>query len=150
MRTPTRYHPRMRPTALLAFAALALLAGCSTNPMQPGQWEMTLTSSIDGIPTKLPVARACVTQKDIDDPIRTLPRPEGTCTLANVQREFGGKATYDIECKADGRVLQGKAQIVYAGQRYDGTATLDVTEKGARANPLTLGISARRLGDCPK
>lgn len=146
----TRYHPHMRPTALLACSALALLAGCATNPMQPGQWEMTLTSTVDGIPQKLPPARACVTRKDIDDPIRTLPRPDGTCTLANVQRQYGGKATYDIECKADGRVLQGKAEITYADQRYDGTATLDVTERGVRGSPLTLGISAQRVGDCAK
>lgn len=140
----------MRPTTLLACSALALLAGCATNPMQPGQWEMALTSTIDGIPQKMPVARACVTPKDIEDPIRTLPRPDGTCTLANVQRLYGGKATYDIECKSDGRVLKGTAQITYAAQRYDGTATLDVTDKGVRGSPLTLGISARRVGDCAK
>ncbi len=127
-----------------------MLAGCSTNPMRPGQWEMTLTSTIDGIPQKMPAARACVTQKDIDDPIRTLPRPDGTCTLSNVQRLYDGKATYDIECKADGRVMQGRAQIAYGAERYDGTATLDVADKGVRGNPLSLGISARRIGDCAK
>lgn len=149
-RDSTRYHPPMRLPALLACATLTLLGGCATNPMQPGLWELTLTTTLDGLTQKMPVARACVTQKDIDDPIRTLPRPDGTCTLANVQRRLGGDTTYDLECRSEGRVMQGRAQIAYAGQRYDGTATLDVTEKGVRANPLAVGISARRLGECPK
>jgi hypothetical protein len=118
--------------------------------MQPGLWEMTLTTNFDGHVQKLPVARECVTRRDIDDPIRTLPRPNGTCTLGNVERRYGGRATYDIECRDDGRLLQGRAEIAFAGQRYDGSATLDATDKGTRAAPLTLGISARRVGDCAK
>lgn len=145
-----RYHPRMRLTPLSACAALALVAGCATNPMRPGQWEMKLTATVDGIPQTTPVARACVTRQDIDDPIRTLPRPEGTCTLANVTREYGGKASYDIECRSGERVMKGRAQITYAGDRYDGTATLDVTDKGVRGAPLAMRIDARRTGDCTK
>ncbi|MFO1415332.1 MAG: DUF3617 family protein [Burkholderiales bacterium] len=138
----------MKIPALAACAALVLTAGCSSNPMQPGMWELTLTTKLDGHTQKLPVARECVTRKDVDDPIRTLPRPNGTCTLTNVDRQFGGKATYDIECKSDTQVMQGRAQVTYAEQRYEGTATLAVTQKGEQAPPMTVGISARRVGDC--
>jgi hypothetical protein len=139
----------MRPHALAAFAALALTAGCSTNPMQPGLWEMRLTTRLDGLEQKVPVARECVTQKDIDDPQRTLPRPGGACKVANVDRRFGGKATYDIECRQDGRVMQGRAEIAFGAQAYEGRATLEVTEKGEKAPPLSIAVAARRVGACP-
>lgn len=46
--------------------------------------------------------------------------------------------------------MKGRAQITYAGDRYDGTATLDVTDKGVRGAPLAMRIDARRTGDCTK
>jgi hypothetical protein len=142
------YDLHMNARALLAAGSLALLAGCST-PMQPGLWEMTLTTRLDGHVQKVPVARQCVTQKDIDDPIRTLPRPNGTCKLSNVERRFD-RATYDIECTRDMQTMQGRADIAFAGDRYDGTVTMSVTDKGAAAEPLAIAISARRVGDCTK
>jgi hypothetical protein len=134
---------------LLAALPLVLAAGCATPTMQPGMWEMTLATTLDGRSQKLPAARECVTQKDIDDPTRTLPRPNGTCTIANVQRGFD-RTTYDIQCRQDTLEMAGRAEIRFAGDRYDGKVTMNAADKGVPALPLDIAISARRVGDCTK
>jgi len=144
-----RYDSRMTTRALLAALPLVLAAGCATPTMQPGMWEMTLATTLDGRSQKLPGARECVTQKDIDDPTKTLPRPNGSCRIANVQRGFA-RTTYDIQCRQDALEMQGRADIRIAGDHYDGNVTLNATDKGVQALPLEIAISARRVGDCAK
>lgn len=136
---------------LAALAIPVVLAACaaSTGGMQPGLWELTLTSTLDGRAQDLPPVRECISQKDIDDASKVLPRPNGNCSLANLQRSRE-RAAYDITCTQDTRTMQGRAEIRFAGDRYDGNVTMNAVEKGTSALPLAIAIRARRLADCTK
>ncbi len=136
---------------LAALAIPVVLAACAapTGGMQPGLWELTLTSTLDGRAQDLPPVRECISQKDIDDASKVLPRPNGNCSLANVQRSRE-RAAYDITCTQDARTMQGRAEIRFAGDRYDGNVTMNAEEKGTPALPLAIAIKARRVADCTK
>ena len=82
--------------ALIAWAISPAPAGAA--PMQPGLWELTMVVTADGQTETVPAGRGCISPKDIADPTKTLPRPNGQCTLANVQRT-ADRATYEIVCK---------------------------------------------------
>lgn len=143
-----------RRTATLAMVsgALAFLA-CTpvafAQSMQPGQWTLSMRIDHDSRSETAPPVGACITQTDIDDPTKTLPRPGGRCILSNVQRT-SERATYDLAC-LDGAVQsKGKAVVALRGDRYDGEAKLKYSERGGPEREMTVAISARRTGDCAK
>jgi len=129
-------------TGLLALP-LVLQAG----PMLPGQWEMAMTVTVDGRTETVPAGRACVTQRDIDDPKKSLPRPAGDCTLTNIQRTLD-RAIYELSCKDNQISTRGRADITFNGDRYDGKVELVLVGKSGNGVPLVMAINAKRVGDC--
>ena len=106
---------------LAAFAANAALAA---SPMQPGQWNSTVSIVRTGQVPLVQSESDCVTQGQIDDGSKSLPKPGDNCELANVATE-NGKTTYDFACR-DGDVMRtGRAEFVIEATRYEGK--LDVT-----------------------
>ncbi|MEO8751823.1 MAG: DUF3617 family protein [Casimicrobiaceae bacterium] len=134
---------------------VALVLGIASMPalaadgMQPGLWELKMSINQYGRVRALPPARECITQADIDNGNRILPRPDGACSLSNVDRS-SARATYDVACAQETFTTKGRAEIRFAGIRYDGTVDLTVTEKGGDSMPLSMTIAARRLADCSK
>jgi len=117
--------------------------------MEPGLWELSMSANVSGKVETAPATRECVTQADIDDGTRVLPRPDGSCKLANVQRS-PERATYEITCTQPAMTTNGRIEISFAGDRYEGKASMNVTEAGAKEVPLLMTITARRVGDCTK
>jgi len=146
---PFRKRP-MTKTARLAVAALLALplAPALASPMQPGLWELSMTVDSEGKPLTAPMARECITQKDIDDGTKTLPRPGGACKLTNVQRT-ADRATYDLACTQDALQMRGRADVKFAGEAYDGKVDLVVTGREASMH-VAMTLSARRIGECAK
>ncbi len=144
----------MRNATLLMFT---LLAGCSSmsatapgaETMSPGMWSLTMTIEQDGKAQSLPAVSQCINQHDIDDGTRTLPRPEGKCSLSNLNRSAAG-ATYDIECMNGAVVSQGRAELRIAADHYDGRVAMTVSENGLAGRPLAMLINAKRVGACTK
>ena len=140
----------MTTTARLALTAvLALsLAPAVAAPMQPGLWELSMTVDSDGKPLTTPAGRECITQKDIDDGTKTLPRPGGACKLTNVQRT-ADRATYDLACTQDTLQMRGRADVSFAADAYDGKVDLVVTGRDASMH-VAMTLNARRVGECAK
>ena len=132
------------------FALVALQGASASAQMGPGMWALQLVIDGEGQPSQaLPAVSECISQADIDDPTRTLPRPGGKCTLSNVERS-PERATYDLACINGSLQSQGRAEIRYQPDRYDGAVKLAVTEGGAPAQLLTIRMIARRTGACTK
>ncbi|MEO6566052.1 MAG: DUF3617 family protein [Casimicrobiaceae bacterium] len=132
-------------TLLLGMLLLPLVLHAA--PMNPGQWEMTTTFIIDGKTETAPSGRACITQKDIDDPQKTLPRPAGVCNLTNIQRT-ADRVTYGLACQDKQVRTRGVANITFNADRYDGTVELMVLGRDDTGVPVAMAINARRLADC--
>jgi hypothetical protein len=143
----------MKPVWALAFALTTALplpaAALAADGMQPGLWELLLTIDANGRGETIPAARECISQTDIDNGNRTLPRPDGNCSLSNVDRS-PERATYDLACTNDTLTTKGKADIRFGGDRYDGKVDLTVTEKSGKSAPFVMTIAAKRIGDCNK
>jgi len=131
--------------AMCAFVSSAALSA----PMNPGQWELGMTVVGEGVRKHQPSVTECISQQDIDDETRTLPRPEGACTLSKVKRT-ADSASYDLACINGAVQAQGRAEIRFAGDSYDGSVIMSVSDKGAPAQLTALRITARRVGDCTK
>ena len=131
---------------LLAGLAIALPAAAQ---MTPGEWTMSMTIEAGGRSQVTRPVTQCITQQEIDDGNRVLPRPDGKCVLSNVQRSKEG-VTYDIACMNGPMQSQGRASIVFAPDRYDGTVALAVTEHGAKPKMIGMKITALRVGACGK
>ncbi len=117
--------------------------------MQPGNWELAITMEVAGTSQMFPTSRACIVQSDIDDPTRTLPRPDGGCTLSNVQRT-PEMAVYELTCTQNAVTTHGKARINFAGDRYDGIVEMVMTGDGAKPLHTQMKLTAVRIGDCSK
>jgi len=133
----------------LAATLLLPMPALADGGMQPGLWELSLTFDVNGRAQTIPAVRECISQTDIDSGTRTLPRPDGNCSLSNVERT-SERATYELACTNDTLTTQGKAEIRFGGDRYDGKVDLTVTEKSGRSAPLIMTIAAKRVGDCSK
>jgi hypothetical protein len=133
--------------AMLLVAALAVDAALAASPMQPGQWDSTVSVARTGRVPLISNDSDCVTQKDIDDGSKSLPKPGDNCTLSNVATT-DGRTTYDFACRDDDVVRTGHANFVIEATRYEGK--LDVTSKKGNAPESTVLMvwTARRTGDC--
>jgi hypothetical protein len=118
----------MRPHLALLLAALPL-ATFAAPVMKPGEWTLVMTVFGDG--TRKP------------------PRPDGACTLSNVQRTDDA-ASYDLACLNGAIQAQGRATLHYQPEKYEGSVMMSMTEHGAPARMTALRIYARRTGECTK
>ncbi len=130
------------PLLLLLVPALAC-AG-----IQPGNWEMTITTQFAGAPNAMgPVKQTqCFTAKDARDPHKFLDSAATQgCQFQN-QKDTGSELSFDLKCS-------GQIQMTGSGKTsYTSTSMQsDIELHGAAAgrNFTTRShITGRRLGGC--
>jgi hypothetical protein len=127
-----------------AFVSGSVLAA---SPMQPGQWDSTITVARPGRVPLISNDSDCVTQKDIDDGSKSLPRPGDNCELANVATAEG-KTTYDFACRDGDVVRTGRAEFVIEATRYEGKLEVTSRKAGGPDIAVTMMWTSRRMGAC--
>ncbi len=144
---------RLAPSFQLATMLVALachpLAADAANPMRPGLWELGVSSVVDGQQQPVSNARECIAQNDIDHATRTLPRPDGDCTLSDIVTN-GSRTMYDMVCKADNITSRGRMDVTMSRDSYDGKSTMVISGIGKTDVLMTIVIGAKRIGDCKK
>lgn len=149
---------RSAPISVTAFRAAAFsttLACCSpfaaiaASPMQPGLWELRVTTTVARQAAPAETSRECLSQQDIDHPTRTLPKPAADCALTNIESS-GNRMTYDMACRQEQYVNHGRMELVLGGASYDGMADMKISAPGRKDTPMTVMVNAKRIGDCPK
>jgi Protein of unknown function (DUF3617) len=141
---------RFLPAAALLFA-LAMIAptASAVPPMLPGLWELRVATTIAKREMPPLTNRECLTQADIDDPLKTLPRPEGDCKLTNIKTS-GGRTSYDMACKLDALSVRGHMEIVTSAESYDGMNDLTFDGVGVKNERGVVIVNAKRIGECTK
>jgi hypothetical protein len=133
---------------LFALASYSAVAGAAS-PMLPGLWELRVATTIAKQPQPSMTSRECLSQQDIDHATKTLPRPEGNCTLSNIATE-GNRTTYDMVCKLDQLTTRGRMELFRTSDSYDGMTDMKFIGVGSSDIPVTVVVNAKRIGDCAK
>jgi hypothetical protein len=145
------------PNAVVSFPALAICAAlalcpCAASaalPIQPGMWELRVTTTVAKQAAPAETSRECLSQQEIDHPTRTLPKPAADCSISNIETN-GSRVAYDLSCRKDEVVIRGRTELVVGTTSYDGMADMKLNAPGKVETPMTAMLNARRIGDCPK
>ena len=134
----------MRPLLLLSllFMSALTVSGADAPPINPGLWEITLT-------TQLPVASApmtttvCLSRAEIES-VRSAPKSKTTddCQVMSGGHGLSGNVlAYTMKCNK--RKLTSSTTLTFYADRYEGTIAVK-----AEDHEFRQVIAARRLGQC--
>ncbi len=139
------------PALLLALPLLALSAnaGADMPNINPGMWEYTNTTSIEGpqsMPQQTDTHRECVTREDLEQREEMLEVPED-CTLNDVNMDADG-VVYSMSCTDPmGGTMTMDAEMHFHGDRSEGVMRSEIDTPIGTMN-MRVEIRGERTGDC--
>lgn len=134
---------------MLRIAALLLVATSAQAAIEPGNWEFSMESPLQGNGTEPMVRQRCISAEEAKDPAKVLAEARGKndCQLSNLQ-DSGTEYRFDVACNA--RVpFKGSGAVRYTPQAFDGEIHLVGETQGLRLKTRSF-VSGRRLGPCNK
>jgi hypothetical protein len=135
---------------MLRFAAvMMLLIGSAHARVEPGNWEFSVESPLQGNSSGPATRQRCISAEEAGDPQKVLAEARGKndCQLSNL-RDSGTEYSFDLECKA--RIpLKGSGAVRYTPRTLDGEIDLVGEAQGLRLKTRSF-VSGRRLGPCNK
>ena len=124
-------------------------SGMAASQVQPGNWELTVTSQMQGMDKPIgPLSKTqCFTEADTRDPGRVL-GTGGSCQFSN-RRESGDAYTFDVKC-GGALPMGGTGRLRQGPDAFEGDLDLAVDSgAGGGANlGMRTKVSGRRLGPC--
>lgn len=139
------------PALLLALPLLALSAnaGADAPNINPGMWEYTNTTSVEGpysMPQHTDTHRECVTREDLERHEDMLEVPDD-CTLDDVNMDADA-VTYSMTCTdPQGGTMTMDAEMHFYGNRSEGVMRSDIDTPMGTMN-MRIEIRGERTGDC--
>ena len=124
----------------------SLIAAGARADVQEGNWEMTVSATVEGMPGAMaPITQTrCITREDARDPSRLIGASAG-CQFSN-KRDTGSEITFDVTCS--GKVpMQGSGAVRYTAQTFNGTMEI-TADMGSQKLATRSQVAGRRLGDC--
>jgi len=110
--------------------------------MQEGQWEVTVTSEMPGMPASMAkphIMTTCLTQRE---PIAKV-KEESDCKMQDMTT-VGNTVTWTIVCPN----ATSKGTITYAGTSYDGLMESVMKVEGKEMT-MKMTMKGKYLGPCP-
>lgn len=138
-------------SAALAVAALPFAALADTPNVEPGLWEYTATTAIEGGPISLPpnenVYRQCLTQEDLQEP-DFLMSDMDECQISDLQVGRDGMS-YNMVCTEteSGSSVAMQAEASFLGDRMTGTMNGEM-ETPMGVMTMVVSQEGRRISDC--
>ena len=126
--------------------AILAVAGAARADVEPGNWEVSITTSVPGTPGEIgPVVRTrCLSAEDARDPSHVL-GPGGGCDFTD-RRDDGSVYTFAIVCGGQ-MPMRGVGSVRYGAASME--ADLELSgDAGGQSFATRSHVSARRLGPC--
>lgn len=124
-------------------------SGMALSQVQPGNWELTVTSQMQGMDKPIgPLSKTqCFTEADTKDPGRVL-GTGGSCQFSN-RRESGDTYTFDVKC-GGALPMSGSGRLRQSAGAFEGDLDLAVESGPGGGGNLGMRtkVSGRRLGPC--
>jgi len=140
---------RAKSVVFLALLLSAVQAAAAASPLRPGLWEVVVQADLGGAASAPPPSRMCLSQKDIDDSSKTLPKPSASCTIVT-PKTTDDKTSYDIVCPGPSP-MRGRGDLRSSPNSYDGTILMTMKSAPNQPDrPVKFTFAGRRIGDCDK
>jgi hypothetical protein len=153
----------MKRLSLLAvlgtFIFAVVMAGCSQKQeapapaakssheapnMQEGQWEITTSFEMPGMPAGMAKPHTITTCLSRNDYVPKETKQQTDCTMQDTKVE-GNTVTWSVVCKDS----TARGRVTYAGSTYDGV--IDTTmKKNGKEMTTKMTMRGKHLGPCPK
>ena len=137
--------------AMCAVALLTLVSGAQAGPidMNPGEWEMTTTVKMEGMPGmpgEMPphVMKRCLTEGDI------VPRDEEQqkeCKVTDQQVD-GNQVSWSVVCDGERMKGTGSGSGTWSGDTFEGAFDLKMDMPGQGEVTMHATMKGKRLGAC--
>ena len=133
----------------IVLLAAMLLPLAARADIEPGSWEITATTQMEGMPQPLgPISRTeCLTADAAADPGKVLSPGSGSCEFSN-RRQSGDTYSFDVNC-GGAFPMRGTGSVRYGRQSLDGRLDLGAEVQGKRVG-MNSRVSGRRLGACAR
>ncbi len=141
---------------LLLAGCFVALGGAAFAPsaradLQPGNYEMTTTVTVPGMPQPQTASQTqCMKPDEAKDPAGHLlseMSQDGNCKLGNHQQD-GNHLVADFACTMQGQKTEGHLDMTFAETTMDGTITMKIDMGAQGTQSVTTTIKAVRKGDC--
>jgi hypothetical protein len=139
---------KLFPVTLTICALIFFAASTSFGlDMNEGDWEVTMTTSMQGMPFQMPPMVYKSTQCTTKDDLAPSNRNNKNCDVKD-QRVVGNTFYWKVICEdKDGRT-EGDGRIAYSGSNYTGAINMKVTDKKGAVMTMLTKLSGRYLGPC--
>lgn len=134
----------MKRLVLLAFVCLLVLpaAAVAGGPdMEPGLWEITTESRMQGMNIPASTMTQCLTE---DDMVPRNTQPGQDCEITDLTTS-GDTVRWTMRCSGQGEEVESTGQIRYHGTSFEGNITTTIGSTGMTVESTLTG---KRLGDC--
>ena len=134
------------------FVGVAVLGGAvelasAASAMRPGLWEAVVQADMGGPAAARPPSRVCLSQKDIDDNSKTLPKPSSNCAVV-APKTVNDKTSYDLVCQG-ASPMRGHGDITTKPNSYEGTVVMSLRAAPYQPEtPLKFTFAGKRVGEC--
>jgi hypothetical protein len=141
----------MQMRTLLGLAGGLVFVGAAlaqTVNLRPGQYEMTVEMNMPGGQKMAPLKQTdCITADDLKDFTKAFQEPDfaKTCKVSGYTAT-GSKVTFNMDCTEDGSRMTGKTELNFTPESFTGFTTT----KDEEDNVITMKMSGKRIGECPK
>ena len=124
---------------------LAIPAICSAaDLMREGQWELTSTMEMPGMPMQIPPTKIkhCYSKEDVKD-AKTAVNTDKDCKVTDL-KQSGNKVTWKMKCTGE-KSGEFSGDTVFKKDSY--VSNMKMSSEGMT---MKMQVNAKRLGDCPK
>lgn len=139
----------LRSLLAAALLALPLVAVAETPNIEPGMWEFTSTTSVQGevpIPDQTDTHQECIAQGDLDDADFQFLEVEEGCELLEHNVTVDG-VDYQMVCHAEGGQANIDGRMDFLGERTEGTVQVMV-ESPMGEMEMNTEVEGHRIGEC--
>lgn len=116
--------------------------------MQPGQWEITTTIEMPGMPMKMPpmTTTQCLTKDNLVPKQPSRPGVNQPCEITN-SGVNGDTVSWNMRCADEGKT-EGHGEITYHGDTFEGVIKMISGISGKGRMQMTLHMKGKRIGEC--
>lgn len=135
--------------AAAPFALLPLAVQAETPNIEPGEWEYTNTTTMEGahqMPEQTETYTECVTEEDLARGEEMIEAPEG-CSVDSMDMRADG-VDYTMTCTdADGTSMDMQGSMEFMGDRAEGEMRSEIDSPMGPMS-VRIHVEGQRIGDC--